>query len=78
MDANGAPEAVPEIEVRVNGRALALPADTTVAELVARMAAGTPMVAVERNGEIVPRDRWGESAVAAADQYEIVRFVQGG
>ena len=40
--------------------------------------AAARMVAVERNGEIVPRPRWAETAIADGDRIEIVRFVQGG
>jgi sulfur carrier protein len=35
-------------------------------------------VAVERNGEIVPRTTWAEAAVEEADRLEIVHFVGGG
>ena len=66
------------VRLRVNGRELELPAGTTVADLVARHAGDAPRVAVERNGEIVPRSLWSATRLAAGDHCEIVRFVQGG
>jgi thiamine biosynthesis protein ThiS len=62
----------------VNGQSRQLAAGTTVAELVAELAPEARMVAVERNGEIVPRLRWAETSIAPNDRIEIVRFVQGG
>ena len=35
-------------------------------------------IAVERNGEIVPKAQYGETVLADGDQLEIVRFVGGG
>lgn len=35
-------------------------------------------VAVERNLEIVPRDRWEETLIQAGDTLEVVHFVGGG
>jgi len=35
-------------------------------------------VAVERNGEIVPRDRYSATALADGDRLEVVQFVGGG
>jgi thiamine biosynthesis protein ThiS len=35
-------------------------------------------VAVERNREIVPRSRYGQTPLAEGDQLEIVQFVGGG
>ena len=35
-------------------------------------------VAVERNGEIVPRSMWGDVTLASGDRREVVHFVGGG
>jgi sulfur carrier protein len=64
--------------VTLNGREVELPAGADVATLVERFAGGARMVAVERNGEIVPRARWTSTALAPGDRVELVRFVQGG
>ena len=54
------------------------PAGWTVADLVAALAGDSRLVAVERNGAIVPRARWSETPLATGDRIEVVRFVQGG
>jgi sulfur carrier protein len=75
------PTPAPALALRVNGREREVPAGATVADLVAELA-GAPsqarLVAVERNGAIVPRARWPETPLAAGDRIEVVRFVQGG
>jgi thiamine biosynthesis protein ThiS len=35
-------------------------------------------VAVERNRELVPRDRWATTPLSDGDKLEIVHFVGGG
>ena len=50
----------------------------TVAELVRELALQDKRVAVEKNGEIVPRGRHGETRLAAGDRVEIVAAVGGG
>ena len=50
----------------------------TVADLVRALALEGKRIAVERNGEIVPRSRYAETRVDAADQLEIVGAVGGG
>jgi len=66
------------IEVRVNGRAQSLPAGATVHTLVATLGLEGKRIAVERNGEIVPRSRHGETHLAPGDRLEIVVAVGGG
>jgi thiamine biosynthesis protein ThiS len=67
-----------EPTIRVNGAARPLAQGTTVAELVRVLELPVERVAVERNGRVVPRPRWGEVALADGDQVEIVTFVGGG
>ena len=51
---------------------------TTIADLVRELDLSPEKVAVERNGEIVPRSTLGEAALAEGDVLEIVHFVGGG
>jgi thiazole synthase len=51
---------------------------TTIADLVRELDLVPEKVAVERNGEIVPRSTLGEAALADGDTLEIVHFVGGG
>ena len=47
-------------------------------ELLGEMALKADRVAIERNGEIVPRRSWAEVKVGNGDKLEIVHFVGGG
>jgi thiamine biosynthesis protein ThiS len=51
---------------------------TTVAALVAQLQLDRGPVAVERNGEVVPRARHADTLLEADDVLEIVHFVGGG
>ena len=66
------------IDVTVNGQARRLDPGTTVAGLLAQMALAGKRVAVERNGEIVPKGRHADTALAGGDRLEIVAAVGGG
>ncbi|MEW5889264.1 MAG: sulfur carrier protein ThiS [Pseudomonadota bacterium] len=66
------------LEVQVNGEKRVFESTLSVAQLLARMGLEGKRVAVERNGEIVPRSRHGATALAAGDRLEIVVAVGGG
>ena len=66
------------IEVILNGAPLVLDAPITVAALLERQGMAGKRVAVERNGEIVPKSRHAETPLAAGDRLEIVVAVGGG
>ena len=50
----------------------------TVAGLISLLGMKSDRVAVELNREIVPRDRWSETALNEGDRLELVHFVGGG
>ena len=66
------------IKVTLNGAPREFPAPLTFAQLLQEMAVAGQRLAVERNGEIVPRSRFGEARVADGDRIEIVVAVGGG
>lgn len=66
------------IEIVLNGAPQSLPANTTIAQLLERLGYAGKRLAVERNGEIVPKGRHAEFALAAGDRLEIVVAVGGG
>jgi len=51
---------------------------STLASLVDQLGMKADRVAIERNRDIVPRDRWSETALCDGDRLEIVHFVGGG
>jgi sulfur carrier protein len=69
--------ASPTIVVNGEPRPLA-PGTSTIAELVSTLGLAGKRIAVERNGEIVPRSRHDETALAPGDRVEIVAAVGGG
>jgi sulfur carrier protein len=66
------------IQVTVNGAARRFDAPLAVAELVRRMSLAGKRIAVERNGEIVPKSAHGATLVTDGDRLEIVVAVGGG
>ena len=66
------------IEIIVNGEARAVPAKTSVSELVAQMGLQSERVALELNREILARSNWSGTVLMAGDRLEIVHFVGGG
>lgn len=62
----------------VNGEPLEVAHGTTVATLLATMDTAGKRVAVERNGEIVPRSQHATTRLEAGDRLEIVIAVGGG
>jgi sulfur carrier protein len=66
------------LEIVVNGFPQTHPAPLSVAELLHAMALTGKKVAVERNGEIVPRGAHGATLLTDGDRLEIVVAVGGG
>jgi sulfur carrier protein len=66
------------IQVIVNGAAHRLEHPLDVAALIARLELQGRRIAVEKNGEIVPRSAHGSTLVADGDRLEIVVAVGGG
>ncbi len=66
------------IELSVNGQAQRLEAGANVARLLEALELAGKRVAVEKNGEIVPRSRYADTRLAEGDALEIVVAVGGG
>ncbi|HND52355.1 MAG TPA: sulfur carrier protein ThiS [Pirellulaceae bacterium] len=66
------------MNVTYNGQPRELPADTTVAQLLALLKLEPRYVAVEVNQEVVPRRVHGETVLRDGDVIEVVTFVGGG
>ena len=66
------------MEIIINGEPRQFPAPLTVAALVDTLGYRGKRIAVERNGEIVPRGRHADVALADGDRLEIVVAVGGG
>lgn len=66
------------IVLTVNGESRTFERSLTCAQLLDELSLGGKRVALERNGEIVPRSRLGEQTLADGDKLEIVVAVGGG
>jgi sulfur carrier protein len=66
------------IRVTLNGSPRELPAAVTFSQLLDELSLAGRRLAIERNGEIVPRSRFGEARVADGDRIEVVVAVGGG
>ena len=64
--------------MRVNGKDIELKRGMTLAEFLAEHNYRAELVAVERNGQIVPRTEFGAAVLTDGDELEIVSFVGGG
>lgn len=67
-----------DMNVTVNDECHALPPGTTIADLLLRLDVRRDLVAVERNGTIVPKSRHAETPLEDGDRLEVVTFVGGG
>lgn len=66
------------VVIRLNGEEREVPASRSVADLVRDLGRDPLSVAVELDGEILPRQRFGETRVRRGSRIEVVQFVQGG
>jgi len=66
------------MQVVINGEGREVPDNLSIEELLRHLKLRTGRVAVERNREIVKRERWGAVQLQEGDRLEIVHFVGGG
>ena len=66
------------MRLRVNGREGEYPDGLMVPELIERLGLLPARVAVQRNGEVVTRDRYPEVRLEAGDVLEVVTLMAGG
>jgi sulfur carrier protein len=66
------------IQLSVNGQAKSLEPGANVARLLETLELSGKRVAVEKNGEIVPRSQYLSTRLAEGDALEIVVAVGGG
>jgi thiamine biosynthesis protein ThiS len=69
------------LNIQINGKQRSFPEFTEPVELtqlIETLELKDDRIAVEHNGEIVPRTAWSGIKVQAGDKLEIVHFVGGG
>ena len=66
------------LDLKINGESRQFPAALSVAELIETLGYAGKRIAVERNGEIVPKRQHPSTSLLSGDQLEIVVAVGGG
>ncbi len=66
------------ISLFINGQPRQFQAPLSVADLIVALDLAGKRVAIEKNGEIVPRSRHGDTPLGNGDKLEIVVAVGGG
>lgn len=62
----------------INGEPRVVPEGATISDLLQGLGLPAKNVLVERNGEAVGRDDFGDQRIAADDRIEIIKMVAGG
>jgi thiamine biosynthesis protein ThiS len=66
------------VEITVNGSTRRADSGATVASLLTELGIAPERVAVERNLDIVARERFPDTPLTEGDRIEIIQFVGGG
>jgi sulfur carrier protein len=66
------------MEITLNGKTRSVPDGLTAAGLIEHLEMTGQRLAMEVNGEIVPRSQHGEHRLQPRDRVEIVRAIGGG
>lgn len=66
------------MNINLNGKSATVPDGSTVTDLLVELALADKRVAVEINGDIVPRSQHAKHPIAEGDQIEVVVAVGGG
>lgn len=66
------------LTITLNGETRQFPKDLRVQELIDKLGLAGKRIAVERNGEIVPRSEFAARSILDGDKLEIVVAVGGG
>jgi sulfur carrier protein len=66
------------IELLINGEARRFPAPLTLSQLIESLDLAGKRIAIEKNGEIVPRSQHASTSLTSGDRLEIVVAVGGG
>lgn len=66
------------MQIMINGEPHSLPAPLNINELLESLSLAEKRLAVELNGEILPRSEFGNVILKSDDQLEIVHAIGGG
>lgn len=78
MTRDGLDDAMAEVTIAINGETRQVPTPLNLWALFEYLGYEPRLIAVEYNGEILPRQVWPETLVTAGDVLELVTMVGGG
>lgn len=67
-----------KINVKINGKNIELKESLTIAQMLQERNVTGTMFVVEKNLEIVPKEKYFETEIKSGDNFEIVGFFGGG
>ncbi|CAD7287729.1 hypothetical protein LMG7974_00610 [Campylobacter majalis] len=66
------------IQITINSKQINLQDDISISKYLQLQGYNTDKIAIEADGEILPRLKWNETKISEFNKYEIVEFVGGG
>jgi thiamine biosynthesis protein ThiS len=66
------------VKIRINDEERDFAPDATILDVVTQLGLNPKVVVAQRNGDIVPREAFGSTALFDGDTLDLVRFVGGG
>lgn len=66
------------MQININGEATQLTDSATLSQLAQSLGLNLTKVAIEINGEIIPKSRYDKTSLLPGDQVEVVQFIGGG
>lgn len=66
------------ITIQLNGQAQSVSSNLPLLELLQQLGVKSQYCAVERNGDIVPKDQYATTSLQEGDTLEVVTLVGGG
>ena len=64
--------------ITVNGKEMLCAEPRSITQLLIEVAINPDLMAIEHNGEIIPREKLADTTVKPGDTLEIIQFVGGG
>ncbi len=65
-------------KIQLNGKKITLKANFSVKDLIKKYKLNIRKIAIELNGEILPRNEYDRKKLKSNDRVEIVQFIGGG
>ena len=65
-------------KIQLNGKKISIKSNFSILDLLIKYKLNTKKIAIEYNGEIIPKERYKSKFLKDKDKIEIVHFIGGG